>query len=85
MNIAVSMMSDPGYILLDEPFAGVDRETTEDILRYLAQEKASGKGIVISAHDREMIRELVDRILLLSDGKQTFLGSTEQFFAMEGV
>ncbi len=85
VNIAVSMMSEPNYILLDEPFAGVDRETTEDLLRYLAQEKAAGKGIVISAHERETVHLLADRVLLLSEGKQAYSGSAEQFFAMEGV
>ena len=85
VNIAVSMMSAPAYLLLDEPFAGVDWETTEDLLRYLAHEKTAGKGIVISAHERETVQLLADRVLLLSDGKQTFSGSAEQFFAGEGV
>lgn len=85
VNIAVSMMSDPAYILLDEPFAGVDQETTSDLLDYLEKEKASGKGIVISEHDRETIRSLADQVLLLSGGEEAYYGSAERFFTGGGV
>ena len=80
VNIAASMMSEPAYILLDEPFAGVDERTMEDLLTYLAKEKAEGKGIVICEHERETIRTLVDQVILLSEGEQKYNGNAAPFF-----
>ncbi len=69
VEIARSLTMDPAFILLDEPFAGVDPLAVEDIQTVVRQLKDRGIGILITDHNvRETLR-IVDRAYILSEGR----------------
>ena len=68
-EIARSLTMGPSFILLDEPFAGVDPLAVEDIQSVVMHLKTSGIGILITDHNvRETLR-IVDNAYILSEGK----------------
>ena len=78
MEIARSLTMDPAFILLDEPFAGVDPLAVEDIQHVVRQLKDRGIGILITDHNvRETLR-IVDRAYILSEGKILLSGTSEE-------
>ena len=69
VEIARSLTLDPSFILLDEPFAGVDPLAVEDIQSVVMHLKTRGIGILITDHNvRETLR-IVDKAYILSEGK----------------
>lgn len=78
VEIARSLTMDPAFILLDEPFAGVDPLAVEDIQHVVRQLKDRGIGILITDHNvRETLR-IVDRAYILSEGKILLSGTSEE-------
>ena len=65
VNLAVTLMSDYDYLLLDEPFAGIDSAGEELIKNLILSEKKNGKGIIIAEHNKEIISQLADRTINL--------------------
>ena len=66
VEIARALATEPKFILLDEPFAGVDLATEEIIFELLRREKALGKTIVIVFHDLHLARQMFDWLILLN-------------------
>ena len=78
VEIARSLTMDPSFILLDEPFAGVDPLAVEDIQSVVMHLKARGIGILITDHNvRETLR-IVDNAYILSEGKILLSGKAEE-------
>ena len=78
VEIARSLTMDPAFILMDEPFAGVDPLAVEDIQYVITQLKEHGIGILITDHNvRETLR-IVDRAYILSEGKILLTGTAEE-------
>ena len=78
VEIARSLTMDPSFILLDEPFAGVDPLAVEDIQSVVGQLKNKGIGILITDHNvRETLR-IVDRAYILSEGKILLSGTADE-------
>lgn len=76
VEIARSLTMDPAFILLDEPFAGVDPLAVEDIQHVVRQLKDRGIGILITDHNvRETLR-IVDRAYILSEGRILLSGTS---------
>lgn len=59
----------PNIIVLDEPSANLDGKATKQLAEMLAQFKAAGKTIIISEHKLYYLQALVDRVILMADGK----------------
>ncbi len=77
VEIARSLTLDPSFILMDEPFAGVDPLAVEDIQHLILQLKERGIGILITDHNvRETLR-IVDRAYILSEGKILLSGTAD--------
>lgn len=77
VEIARSLTLDPSFILLDEPFAGVDPLAVEDIQSVVMHLKTRGIGILITDHNvRETLR-IVDKAYILSDGKILLSGKAD--------
>ena len=74
--IARAMVQDARVLLLDEPFAGVDRASEERILAVLAELAAEGRTLLVATHDVEQSRRW-DRVLCLN-GRQIAFGTPEQ-------
>lgn len=67
-EIARGLATDPDFILLDEPFAGVDPIAVEDIMKIVANLKHKGIGILITDHNVHETLSIVDRAYILING-----------------
>ncbi|PKL82991.1 MAG: LPS export ABC transporter ATP-binding protein [Ignavibacteriae bacterium HGW-Ignavibacteriae-3] len=74
-EIARALATEPKFILLDEPFAGVDPIAVEDIMMIVANLKNKGIGILITDHNVHETLSIVDRAYILISGK-IFKGGT---------
>jgi lipopolysaccharide export system ATP-binding protein len=77
-EIARALAVDPKFILLDEPFAGVDPIAVEDIQHIIAKLKNKNIGIIITDHNVHETLAITDRAYLLYDGNILESGSPEQ-------
>ena len=80
-EIARCLASDPKFILLDEPFAGVDPIAVEDIQGIVAKLKDKNIGIVITDHNVHETLSITDRAYLLYEGKVLKSGTAEELAA----
>jgi lipopolysaccharide export system ATP-binding protein len=85
VEIARALASNPKFILLDEPFAGVDPISVDDIRKIIAQLKERGIGILITEHNVRETLGICDRAYILNDGKVIAEGSTEAIIANQEV
>ncbi|MGF1564142.1 MAG: LPS export ABC transporter ATP-binding protein [Flavobacteriales bacterium] len=84
-EIARALATNPRFILLDEPFAGVDPIAVEDIQRIVAQLKKKNIGILITDHNVQETLSITDRAYLLFEGNILKAGSAEELAADEQV
>ena len=84
-EIARALATNPAYILLDEPFAGVDPIAVEDIQRIVEQLRARGIGILITDHNVQETLHITDRAYLLFEGRILKHGTAEVLAADETV
>ena len=68
MEIARALASDPDFILLDEPFAGVDPIAVADIRALVGKLKSYSIGVLITDHNVRETLEVVDRAFIIYDG-----------------
>jgi lipopolysaccharide export system ATP-binding protein len=76
-EIARSLASDPNFILLDEPFAGIDPIAVEDIQYIVAKLKTKNIGILITDHNVQETLSITDRAYLMFEGKILRSGTAE--------
>jgi len=81
VEIARCLASDPKFILLDEPFAGVDPIAVEDIQNIVRKLKDKNIGIVITDHNVHETLSITDRAYLLYEGKVLKSGTAEELAA----
>ena len=74
---------DPDFILLDEPFAGVDLIAVEEIQRIVVQLKERNIGVLITDHNVRETLSITDRAYLLYNGKLMKSGTAEELAADE--
>lgn len=84
-EIARCLAIDPSFIMLDEPFAGVDPIAVQDIQEIVARLKYKNIGILITDHNVDETLSITDRAYLLFEGKVLFQGSAEQLASNEVV
>lgn len=77
-EIARCLAIDPKFIMLDEPFAGVDPVAVEDIQSVVYKLKKKNIGILITDHNAHETLRITDRAYLLFEGKILFQGTSEQ-------
>lgn len=80
-EIARCLAIDPKFIMLDEPFAGVDPLAVEDIQRVIYRLKERNIGILITDHNANETLSITDRAYLLFEGKILFQGTSEELAA----
>ncbi|MGR3249337.1 MAG: LPS export ABC transporter ATP-binding protein [Paracoccus sp. (in: a-proteobacteria)] len=80
-EIARCLASDPGFLLLDEPFAGVDPIAVGEIRTLVHALKSRGIGVLITDHNVRETLGIVDRAYILHDGHVLMSGTTEQIVA----
>ena len=84
-EIARSLATNPKFILLDEPFAGVDPIAVEDIQQIVSTLKNKNIGILITDHNVHETLSITDRAYLLFEGKILKSGTAEELAADEQV
>ena len=84
-EIARCLAIDPKFIMLDEPFAGVDPIAVQDIQTIVARLKHKNIGILITDHNVHETLSITDRAYLLFEGKVLFQGTAEELAANEIV
>lgn len=84
-EIARALAVDPKFILLDEPFAGVDPIAVEDIQEIVASLKKRNIGILITDHNVQETLAITDRTYLMFEGRILKSGSAEELAADEQV
>lgn len=76
-EIARSLVSDPKFILLDEPYAGIDPIAVDEIQKIILKLKEKGIGVLITDHNVRETLSITDRSYLLYEGKVLFSGSSK--------
>ena len=84
-EIARCLAIDPKFIMLDEPFAGVDPIAVQDIQSIVAKLKTQNIGILITDHNVNETLSITDRAYLLFEGKVLFEGTAEELASNEIV
>ena len=85
VEIARSLAMEPEYILLDEPFAGVDPVSVIDIQKIVFHLKSKNIGVLITDHNVRETLGICDRAYILNDGKMLTEGKPEQIIANSDV
>ena len=78
VEISRALVTSPQFILLDEPFAGIDPLAVVDIQKIIAQLKAKGIGVVISDHNVRETLGACDQAYILNEGKILETGTPEE-------
>tara|TARA_B110000090_G_scaffold82582_1_gene93984 strand:- start:174 stop:932 length:759 start_codon:yes stop_codon:yes gene_type:complete len=85
VEIARCLAGDPKYLLLDEPFAGVDPIAVGEIRTLVSALKKRGLGVLITDHNVRETLEIVDRAYILHDGKVLMSGTTKEIVEDKSV
>jgi len=85
VEIARALASRPSYMLLDEPFAGIDPIAIGDIRALVHQLKNRGIGVLITDHNVRETLELIDRAYIIYEGRVLIEGTPKQIIANEEV
>ena len=84
-EIARALAANPSIMLLDEPFAGIDPISIQDIRDLIVQLKTRNIGVLITDHNVRETLEIVDRACIIYGGQVLFAGSPEDLVADENV
>ena len=85
VEIARALATQPGYILLDEPLAGIDPIAVSEIRDLVSHLKDRGIGVLITDHNVRETLEIIDRAYILHDGELLMEGRPDQVVAHEDV
>ena len=84
-EIARCLATNPKYLLLDEPFAGVDPIAVEEIRNLVSSLKNRGIGVLITDHNVSDTLKLIDRAYILNDGQVMMSGTADEVVNDENV
>ncbi|MFT6074233.1 MAG: lipopolysaccharide export system ATP-binding protein [Yoonia sp.] len=85
VEIARCLAAGPKYVLLDEPFAGVDPIAVGEIRHLVSDLKNRGIGVLITDHNVQETLQIVDRAYILHDGKVLMSGTTQEVIQDDNV
>ena len=77
LEISRALVTRPGFLLLDEPFAGIDPISVADVQGMIRDMRKRGLGVLITAHEVREALDVVDRAYLLAQGKVVCSGTSE--------
>lgn len=81
IQFIVSVLHDPEFIILDEPFSGLDPISVEELEKAILKLKDAGKTIIFSSHIMSHVENLCDDILLINKGEALLQGNLEEILA----
>jgi len=77
LEICRALLIEPKFLLLDEPFVGIDPITVEDLQQILARLKSRGLGILITDHNVRETLKIIDRAYIITQGKVLLEGDAQ--------
>ncbi len=84
-EIARTLATDPGFLLLDEPFAGIDPISVGDIKHLIRHLKAKGIGILLTDHNVRETLDICERACIVSEGRIIAAGEPREILANQTV
>ncbi len=78
VEVARSLVISPSFILLDEPFSGIDPLAVQDIQRIILQLKSSGIGVLLTDHNVRETLQVTDRAYIINNGRTFRAGTPEE-------
>jgi len=78
VEIARALAAEPKFILLDEPFTGIDPKTIEELQTIIAGLRTDGIGVLITDHNVSATFRITDRLYILVDGEIIFQGTPDE-------
>jgi ABC-2 type transport system ATP-binding protein len=69
VQLAVALAHDPGLLVLDEPFAGLDPEAVDSLSQVLAERADRGTAILFSSHQLELVERICRRVTIMDEGR----------------
>ena len=85
VEIARALASQPSFILLDEPLAGIDPIAIEEIRELIKHIKDRGVGVLITDHNVKETLELIDKAYIIHEGKVLMQGKPNEIIEDENV
>ncbi len=83
LNLAIAILSNPDYLLLDEPTVGVDPQSRAFLLDAVRQLAADGMGIIYTSHYMEEVEALARRVVIIDHGKVLCQGALDTLLASD--
>jgi ABC-2 type transport system ATP-binding protein len=78
IQFIAAVLHDPEFLILDEPFSGLDPANAKDLMEILLEQRKSGKTIMFSTHRMDQVERLCDAICLVDHGKAVLEGNLKQ-------
>ena len=78
IQFIVSNLHNPEFLILDEPFSGLDPISVEELKKCILELKQEGKTIIFSSHRMDHVEELCDELIILNEGKTLLQGNLRQ-------
>src|SRR5436305_1142772 len=82
INMAIAMMHNPNFLLMDEPTVGVDPQSRENIFDTIEKLRDQGTTILYTTHYMEEAERLCNHIAIMDEGRIITMGTLEQLLAM---
>ena len=84
VGLLLGLVVDSDYLIMDEPFSGIDIFTREEVAKVFTEELIGDRGVLISTHEIQDIEALVDTAVLLDRGRIVETFSPEEVRDLEG-
>jgi ABC-2 type transport system ATP-binding protein len=84
LQLGAALVHDPDVIVLDEPFAGLDPVAVDDLSRTLNDRLQSGRTVVLSSHQLDLVQDLCEQIVMIDHGRTVLEGSVATLRAQSG-
>ena len=78
IQFIVSNLHEPEFLILDEPFSGLDPISVEELKKCILELKNQGKTIIFSSHRMDHVEELCDELIILNEGKTVLQGNLKE-------
>ena len=85
LEMARALMSDPEFVMLDEPMAGVNPALTQSLLDHILDLKDEGMTVLFVEHDMHMVRHIADWVIVMAEGRVVAEGPPETVMQEQAV
>lgn len=82
-EVARALVQEPDFIMLDEPFPGVDEEGVTEVLAALRALSSQRKGVLLVDHNVDIVASIADRLVLIADGEVAIEGPVDECLASQ--